>query len=153
MAHSTNFKHDGIRARFFAKVAKSDECWSWTGARRGAKSYGVLRIDGKLVNVHRLSWAIHHGEVPAGMCVCHRCNNKVCVNPSHLYLASAQQNVRDAWRDGLCERGEQKASAKLNREAVTEIRSSGATLASLAEKFGVSIQAVWLAKHGRRWAA
>lgn len=153
MAFVTNFKHQ-LRRRFARLVTKSESCWLWSGSTRDG--YGVMRIggrSGRLVGAHRVSWFLAHGELPIGQCVCHRCNNKRCVKPEHLYLASSAQNMSDAWRDNLCQRGGQRVGAKLTDTAVAVIRSSrDRTLQSLATEFGVSIHAVWLARQGRTWS-
>jgi ribosomal protein L37AE/L43A len=75
-------------------------CWEWNGVTDDRR-YGQVRIDGKARLAHRLVYASFCGEVPDGMLVAHRCNNKRCVNPKHLYLATPSQNMLDANRDGL----------------------------------------------------
>ncbi len=80
-------------------AASATGCWEKTGVRAGR--YGHVRIGGKLVRAHRASWEATHGPIPAGLYVCHRCNNKRCINPDHLYLGTHRQNLIDAGRDGL----------------------------------------------------
>lgn len=77
----------------------SSGCREKTGVRDGR--YGSFRIDGRLVRAHRVSWEVHSGPIPDCLYVCHRCNNKRCINPDHLYLATHRQNLIDAGRDGL----------------------------------------------------
>lgn len=89
-------------ARFWAKVDKSggsDACWLWT-ASKNKHGYGHLKADGAMIRAHRIAWAITNGQIPHdgsyhGICVCHKCDVKLCCNPSHLFLGTQQDNVKD----------------------------------------------------------
>lgn len=90
-----------------AKIKQSciiTESGCWEKRRVKPKRYGHFRINGLLTRAHRAAWECANGPVPPGLYVCHRCNNKRCVNPDHLYLATHRQNCIDAGRDGLLSR-------------------------------------------------
>ena len=88
--------------KFWMKVNKlsNDGCWNWTGTVN-QKGYGMigcrrLNIGVNSIGAHRFSWLINIGEIPKGMWVLHKCDNKLCVNPNHLYLGDHLDNVKDA---------------------------------------------------------
>lgn len=118
------------------------KCWVWAGTdiRRG---YPRLAARGRYWSAHRYSWFIHNGEIPVGTQVLHRCDNKVCVNPDHLFLGTSADNRRDCVQKERQARGEHHGRSKLTEESVREIRSrfvSGCRVngaRALAMEFGV----------------
>ena len=150
------------KERFWAKVdvRGTEECWVWTGAKT-SHGYGTLTIEGKTERVHRLAfeWAI--GPIPKGMCVCHLCDNRACVNPAHLFLGSVGDNNRDCWDKGRHprfpdSRGENNGNAKLTARKVARIREAYAKgdvlLSDLASRFDVSARHVWRIINYESWA-
>lgn len=83
-----------IEERFWAKVDKAEGCWTWTAAKN-ADGYGRFCIDYKMEYAHRVSYALTHGPINAGMDVDHTCYNKSCINPSHLRAATRKQNTEN----------------------------------------------------------
>ncbi len=89
--------NQGARQRFFAKFTRGEGCWEWTGAT-GQHGYGQLRIAGRLHTAPRIMFYLTRGYLPA--CVCHRCDNPGCVNPTHLFGGTHSDNMRDCVRKG-----------------------------------------------------
>lgn len=147
-------------------------CWPWTGART-SKGYGTITVrlqnnQRYIAQTHRIVWEIVNAqEIPEGLFGCHRCNNRICNNPNHIYTATHSQNIQDAVSDGLFvrsdeykqrlserHRGSKSPNAKLNEDLVAKIRrqyESGETAKSIALSYGVSASTIKSCIVGNSW--
>src|SRR3989442_111886 len=121
-------------SRFWAKVDKSSDCWIWTGAlsQRGYGEFSVL--SGSWVLAHRFSWQLHFGAIPVGLCVCHACDNRTCVNPSHLWLGTHTANMKDKQVKGRAKTGILKGSHRQTPWLVDIPRINGAKWTKFGSK-------------------
>lgn len=102
--------------------------------------------------MHRFFFEHHNGKVPHGLCVCHRCNNKKCVNPLHLYAGTYKQNSADAIACGGLAHGESRPNSVLALDDVRYIRRTSKTAVTLAQELGISVWTIYDIRKGRRWS-
>lgn len=94
------------------------ECWNWTGFV-DSHGYACAWDGSKRDKVHRIMWKLTYGTILDGLDVCHKCDNRRCVNPSHLFLGSRRDNMRDASRKGRLVKGDKFfATIKENKNGV-----------------------------------
>lgn len=121
--------------RFFQKVDASGECWEWT-AHTNNDGYGMFWFEGRNIGAHRMSWMLEHGETPDDW-VLHKCGNRKCVNPKHLYRGSPLDNARDCTRDGNQCGGRQKKITLEGAYEIRRLRAQGVKQQDLADMFDV----------------
>ena len=140
--------------RFWSKVKKTESCWIWMGPPdsvgygmigRGPKYGGYLRS-------HRASWIVNRGRIPEGAFILHRCpgdDNKMCVNPNHLYIGDGAQNGYDRATKhcGIGKAGKRK----LTKEDVVDIRTSTLSVSELSQKYGVVKHTIYRVINRTTW--
>lgn len=128
------------RIRFWSQVETGDvtECWLWRASL--SSGYGAFWDGEVVVRAHVYSWELVNGPVPDGLCVLHTCDVRKCVNPTHLYAGTYQDNSDDAYARNRMPVGEDVGNSKLTAAAVREIRqrSKHETQAKLARIYGVA---------------
>ena len=134
-------------------VDQSTHCWVWTAGTNGA-GYGQIRPGGLAPRIlaHRASWELFRGPIPKsdsyhGTCVLHKCDNRACINPDHLFLGTNEDNIHDCI-------AKNRKPTKLKPEQVLEIKTrtaSGESPTSLAREFGVDKSTVKRIKRGASW--
>ena len=137
-------------------------CWNWTGTRNKG-GYGTLTTGSrkdksrKTMLAHRVAYEVYKGSYDTSLKVCHTCDNRVCVNPSHLFLGTQKDNVADCIAKGrfpYSKKGEANPRAKLTKEIVLAIReklSKGAYQTTLAKEYGVNQTLISAIKLRRIW--
>lgn len=137
-------------------INRKTSCWEWTGAKK-AQGYGKINENGKQRNAHRVFWEMFYGPIEDGLVCCHVCDNRKCVNPSHLFLGTQADNLRDMTAKGrrASRPGMATVTAKLSDADVLEIRrlaDSGAdNWSDVARKFGVSYGTISKVVTRRSW--
>lgn len=130
-------------------------CWEVVSHVAGKNGYVHVSIKKKAKILHRLAWIAYRGEIPGGMFVCHRCDNKLCVNPEHLFLGTALDNMRDkmAKNRHVAVKGEDHGMAKLTIDQVIEIRKLKGRLyqKEIAKRFNVSKALISLIHANKNW--
>jgi len=140
-------------------------CWIWTGAPM-AVGYGLLTV-GSVTNgtrtrvlAHRLAWELANGPIPVGdgyhgTCIMHKCDVRLCVNPSHLLAGTQRENLRDMTDKGRGKTPGLKMTAhpraKLSEADVLHIRTCTTPGRELARRYGVSRTAIYLVRKGTNW--
>jgi hypothetical protein len=103
------------------------------------------------LKAHRFSYGLLRGEIPFGIYVCHHCDNRLCVNPDHLFLGTNQDNLADMRQKGRHIKGRQCHRAKLSEADVINIRQATGTHTEVAERFGVSAATIGRIRQGLWW--
>jgi len=146
--------YDRFEAKYLPEPMSG--CWLWIGAFHSEKfPYGKMRVQGKTVNAHRLSWLLHRGGIPEDMEVLHKCDVPACVNPNHLFLGTQLENMLDAvrkkrHRHGVFH-GEQHPAAKLTAVQVEAIKLDKRSLLEIAQQYGVTRATISYIRQGKIW--
>ena len=161
---------ESIADRFWSKVNKNGPtvlgmdtpCWIWT-AGIGSSGYGGSSVNRNTIPAHRVAWVLERGSILKdrsyhGICILHKCDNRKCVNPDHLFSGSHADNMHDMAAKGrhvsVQQLGEINQNAKLTDTKVLEIRmwlKLSYSQVRIAKAYNVSQPTISLIKHRQQW--
>ena len=141
--------------RFWDKVNVQgpDDCWEWQSPSKSNSGYGIVRVKGKTVGANRRAYQLRYGEIPEGMVVRHKCDNKLCCNPHHLEVGTQKDNIHDSIKrdlHGTCRLTTQQV-AEIRKKLAEVVKPYGAN-ARLAKEYGVNVTTIERIKYGKTWA-
>jgi hypothetical protein len=135
-----------IRAILGQEPRNRKGCWERQGGTRSG--YGIIGYQGRTRTAHRVAWEVFNGPIPDRLHVCHKCDNRRCCNPEHLFLGTQQQNIDDMFAKGRQSTSEQRAThgnARLSPEDVRAIRAlyvAGFSQQAIADFFEIHQTAI-----------
>lgn len=134
-------------------VGHESGCWIWNGGKSKKTGYGCFTYNNKSHSAHRASWKLFNGEIKNGLCVCHKCDVRLCVNPNHLFLGTHKDNMQDCKKKGRLKShiGVKNNSCKLDVLSVLEIARSKETSVYLSKKYNINRKMVTNIKNGYSW--
>jgi hypothetical protein len=130
---------------------KENDCWEWQGSLM-PNGYGRIAFGVDYQYAHRVSWFLFHGYFSKKL-ICHKCDNRQCVNPNHLFEGTPKENTKDALKKGRLARGERHGKSFLSKKQVLQIRKSTKTQYQLSEEFGVSQSQICRVKNRKNWSS
>ena len=140
---------------FFRKVDSHgfdpNLCWEWKGAQK-QNGYGNVRLKKENVSAHRYAYMILVGNPPDGMDICHTCDNRLCVNPDHLFAGTRKDNMQDAKMKGRTSGGSRFHLTRDQVEVIVERIKSGHSSRLIANDMGIGYGTVSNIKNGRTYS-
>jgi hypothetical protein len=138
------------------EIAEVDGCWLWVGAKSEPNGYGLISWAGRKTYAHRLAWELWNDRpVPPGRFVCHHCDNRLCIRPSHLFIGTHADNMADAVAKNRVHPGQSHGMARLTDAQVAEIHRllrHEVRGSDIAHMFGVHKNTIYNIKKSRSWS-
>lgn len=154
MAVTKKYLNTVFKLRVLPKLFFNYGCWL-NNLRDNNNGYKYIHIRPYRFSVHRLSYTIFNGKIPKGMSVLHKCDNRGCCNPTHLFVGTQLDNIRDMDKKGRRKvwhpTGILNPSCKLNTKDVILIRNSSLSNEILSEKYGVTTTLIRSVKMNKIW--
>lgn len=144
-------KPKDISCRFWRKVKKTQGCWEWQGCL--FKGYGVFQLGRGVGTVlaHRFSFKLAFGTIPKDFMICHKCDNRRCVRPDHLFAGTAIDNNRDMFNKKRHQHGERGSMSKLTEKQVRYIRLSEKRNRDIARELNISESCISQIRNHKAW--
>lgn len=141
-----------LKERFDKMVCPESNsgCFLWTGSVRH-NGYGQIWDGEKIEYSHRAAWRLANGDIPDGLFVLHRCDTPSCVNPTHLFLGTHNDNMKDMAAKGRKAEGERHGMVKLTANQAAEIRGASGLHKEIAARYCVSRALVSLIRSRDIW--
>lgn len=146
--------NESLKSRILVKFRGVSGCWEWYGyiTKYG---YGQTTYRSKSILANRLSWMLFNGELKKELDVCHHCDNPKCINPDHLFVGTASENIQDCFnKNRKSHKGVNHPGAKITDDDVKKIlqlRRTGWTYRKLSDRFKISVGAVNCVINRRTW--
>jgi len=152
---SGNYKNKSIKDILASEIKFNNDCIEWIG-KTTTREYGYLSYKHKQFQLHRLSYEFHFGIIPSTLQVCHKCDNRICINPKHLFLGTIADNIKDMYskKRHSNRQGENSAVNKLTNTLVLSAREkykNGITIYKIAKMFNISYAQMHRIIHRKRW--
>lgn len=144
------------RIQSFLSPPDARGCRLWQGSRRRAgrahpNGYATITVQGRGRVASRVLWTLTHGPIPKGLNVLHTCDTPPCCEITHLFLGTHADNVADMVAKGRQAKAHRTMTESQAREALAMYRSEAFTLTQIANRYGVTMQAIWQLGMGRNW--